>query len=77
MFSPFVSGMPFGSVMLAAARVLFAVGAGWLFDLSFRKPPRHVYLGIGVIPAASTFLHGLCVFAALYCGFPMLRQMIL
>ena len=76
-FSPFASGMPLGSILLVFARVLFAAGAGWLFDLFFRKPRRHVYLGIGVIAAASTFLHGLCVFAALYCGFPMLRQMIL
>ena len=77
MFSPFVSGTPFGSVMLAAARVLFAVGAGWLFDLYFRKPHRHTYLGIGAIAAASTLLHGLCVFAALSWGFPRLRPMIL
>ena len=76
-FSPFASGMPLGSILLVFARVLFAAGAGWLFDLSFRKPRRHVYLGIAGIAAASTFLHGLCVFAALYCGFPMLRQMIL
>lgn len=76
-FSPFASGMPFGSIMLAFARVLFAAGAGWLFDLYFRKPRRYVYLGIAGIAAASTFLHGLCVFAVLYCGFPMLRQMIL
>lgn len=77
MFSPFASGMPLGSVMLAAARVLFAVGAGWLFDLYFRKPRRYVYLGIGAIGAACTWLHGLCVFAALFCCFPMLRPMIL
>ena len=76
-FSPFASGMPLGSILLAFARVLFAAGAGWLFDLSFRKPRRHVYLGIAGVAAASTFLHGLCVFAALCCGFPMLRQMIL
>ena len=37
LFSPFVSGMPLGSLMLAFARVLFAAGAGWLFDLYFRK----------------------------------------
>ena len=77
MFSPFVSGMPFGSVMLAAARVLFAAGAGWLFDLYFRKPRRYVYLGIGAIGAACTLLHGLCIFAALCGCFPMLRQTIL
>ena len=76
-FSPFASGMPLGSILLLFARVLFAAGAGWLFDLSFRKPRRYVYLGIGGIAAASTLLHGLCVFAALYCGFPMLRQTIL
>ena len=76
-FSPFASGIPLGSIMLVFARVLFAVGASWLFDLYFRKPRRHVYLGIAGIAAASTFLHGLCVFAALYCGFPMLRQTIL
>ena len=77
MFSPFASGMPLGSVMLAAARVLFAAGAGWLFDLYFRKPHRYVYLGIGVIGAACTLLHGLCIFAALCGCFPMLRQTIL
>ena len=77
MFSPFVSGMPFGSVMLVAARVLFAAGAGWLFDLYFRRPHRYVYLGIGAIGAASTLLHGLCIFAALCGCFPMLRQTIL
>ena len=77
LFSPFVSGMPLGSMMLAFARVLFAAGAGWLFDLYFRKPRRYVYLGIAGIAAASTFLHGLCIFGALYCFFPMLRQMIL
>ena len=76
-FSPFASGMPLGSIMLVFARVLFAAGAGWLFDLYFRKPRRYVYLGIAGIAAASTLLHGLCVFAALYCSFPMLRQMIL
>ena len=37
-FSPFASGMPLGSKMLVFARVLFAAGAGWLFDLYFRKP---------------------------------------
>ncbi len=37
-FSPFASGMPLGSIMLVFARVLFAAGAGWLFDLYFRKP---------------------------------------
>ena len=58
--------------MLVFARVLFAAGAGWLFDLYFRKPRRYVYLGIAGIAAASTLLHGLCVFAALYCSFPML-----
>lgn len=77
LFSPFVSGMPLGSMMLAFARVLFAAGAGWLFDLYFRKPRKYVYLGIAAVAAASTFLHGLCIFAALYCFFPMLRQMIL
>lgn len=73
-FSPFASGMSLGSIMLAFARVLFAAGAGWLFDLYFRKPRRYVYLGIAGIAVASTFLHGLCVFAALYCSFPMLRH---
>ena len=57
--------------------MLFAAGAGWLFDLYFRKPRKYVYLGIAAVAAASTFLHGLCIFAALYCFFPMLRQMIL
>ena len=77
LFSPFVSGMPLGPLMLAFARVLFAAGAGWLFDLYFRKPRKYVYLGIAAVAAASTFLHGLCIFGALYCFFPMLRQMIL
>ena len=36
-FSPFASGMPLGSIMLVFARVLFAAGAGWLFDLYFRN----------------------------------------
>ena len=77
LFSPFVSGMPLGSLMLAFARVLFAAGAGWLFDFYFRKPRKYVYLGIAAVAAASTFLHGLCIFGTLYCFFPMLRQMIL
>ena len=69
-FSPFASGMPLGSIMLVFARVLFAAGAGWLFDLYFRKPRRYVYLGIAGIAAASTLLHGLCVFAAVILQFP-------
>lgn len=48
-FSPFASGMPLGSIMLVFARVLFAAGAGWLFDLYFRKPRRYVYLGLSLI----------------------------
>ena len=77
LFSPFVSGMPLGSLMLAAARVVFAAVCGGLYGLYFRKPRRHVYLGIGGIAVVSTFLHGLCIFGALYAFFPMLRQMIL
>ena len=78
-FSPFASGMPLGSIMLVFARVLFAAGAGWLFDLYFRKPRRYVYLGIaGDCGCQHPSFMGLLRFLPRYiCSFPMLRQMIL
>ncbi len=70
MFSPFVSGNPLGSLALAGARVLFAMGSAGLYELYFRNPRKHPYLGIGVIAAACTFLHGLCILAAFPVAFP-------
>ena len=74
MFSPFVSGNPLGSLALAGARVLFALGAAGAFALYFRKPRKHPYLGIGVIAAGSTFLHGLCILGAFPVAFPGIRE---
>lgn len=64
-FSPFASGMPLGSIMLVFARVLFAAGAGWLFDLYFRKPRRYVYLGIAGLRLPAPFFMG-CAFLPRY-----------
>lgn len=74
LFSPFVSGMPLGSLMLAAARVVFAAISGWLYGLYFRKPRRHVYLGIGgiaVVRAPSSMVcafSGRCIPSSPCCG---------
>lgn len=70
LFSPFASGMPFRSLMLVLARVLFAVVSSWLFGFYFRKPHRHVYLGIAALAVLSTFLHGAIVLGAYFLFFP-------
>ena len=74
MFSPFVSGNPLGSLALAGARVLFALGSAGLYGLYFRKPRKHPYLGIGAVAVACTFLHGLCILAAFPVAFPGIRE---
>lgn len=74
LFSPFVSGSPFGSLMLVAARVLFAVLASWGFGLWFSRPRRHIYLGIAALAVLDTILHGLIVLGAYYTFFPWMRQ---
>ena len=74
LFSPFVSGNPLGSLALAGARVLFALGSAGAFALYFRKPRKHPYLGIGAVAAACTFLHGLCILAAFPVAFPGIRE---
>ena len=63
-FSPFASGMPLGSIMLVFARVLFAAGAGWLFDLYFRKPRRYVWALRGLRLPAPFFMG--CAFLPRY-----------
>ena len=74
MFSPFVSGNPLGSLALAGARVLFALGSAGLYALYFRKPRKHPYLGIGAVAAGGTFLHGLCILGAFLVAFPGMRE---
>lgn len=76
-FSPLVSGTLVGSLMLAAARVLFAVLASWSFGAYFRKPRRHIYLGIAVLAILDTILHGLLVLGTYYIFFPEIyREMV-
>ena len=74
MFSPFISGAPVGSLMLAAARILFAALASWSFSVYFRKPRRHVYLGIAVLAILNTFLHGLLILGTYCIFFPETQQ---
>lgn len=74
MFSPFVSGNPLGSLALAGARVLFALGSAGLYGLYFRKSRKYPYLGIGAVAVACTFLHGLCILAAFPVAFPGIRE---
>ena len=51
--------------MLVFARVLFAAGAGWLFDLYFRKPRRYVYLALRGLRLPAPFFMG-CAFLPRY-----------
>lgn len=74
LFSPIVSGMPLSSLSLAVARIIFALIVSWMFGVYFRKPRKHVYVGISLIAIAGTLLHGFVIFLSLYLFFPMLRE---
>lgn len=74
LFSPFVSGSPVGSLMLAVTRVLFAVLASGIFGLYFRRPHKHVYPGIALLAVLNTLLHGTLVLGAYCIFFPQMQQ---
>lgn len=74
LFSPFASGKPVISCMLAVARMLFAVASGFVFGLYFRKQRKHIYFGIALLAILSTFLHGFIILAICYIFVPMVYR---
>lgn len=72
-FSPFMSGFPLKSLLLAVgARVLFGLLEGWLF--AGTKKLRHSKIWIGIVAAISPKLHGIIVYAAMQFLFPDILQ---
>lgn len=68
-FSPFLSGRPLSSIILAVGtRVLFGFVAGLIF--SGAKKSKHSKIWLGIAAAILPKLHGIIVYAAMLCLFP-------
>lgn len=70
LYSPIVSGVPIRSLMFAVARILFAIVAGLIFGIYFRKPRKHIYIGIALLAMLNTFLYGAIMFVPYALFFP-------
>lgn len=72
-FSPFMSGFPLKSLLLAVGtRVLFGLLDGWLF--AGAKKLRHSKIWIAIVAAISPKFHGIIVYAAMRLFFPDIVQ---
>lgn len=70
LYSPIVSGVPIRSLMFVVAKVLFAIVAGLIFGIYFRKPRKHIYIGIALLAMLNTFLYGAIMFVPYALFFP-------
>lgn len=70
LYSPIVSGVPIRSLMFAVARILFAIVASLIFGIYFRKPRKHIYIGIALLAMLNTFLYGAIMFVPYALFFP-------
>ena len=70
LYSPIVSGVPIRSLMFAVARILFAIVASLIFGIYFRKPRKHIYIGIALLAVINTFLYGAIMFVPYALFFP-------
>ena len=70
LYSPIVSGVPIRSLMFVVARILFAIVAGLIFGIYFRKPRKHIYIGIALLAVLNTFLYGAIMFVPYALFFP-------
>lgn len=70
LYSPIVSGVPIRSLMFVVARILFAIVAGLIFGIYFRKPRKHIYIGIALLAMLNTFLYGAIMFVPYALFFP-------
>lgn len=69
-FSPFISGKPFESLVMAVGtRLLFALIAGLLFWWFFSKERRHRKTGIAVIAIVATIIHSALISICMYAFF--------
>ena len=76
LFSPFVSGVPFASIMFGLSRILFAIVSANLFNIYFDKTRKHVYLGIFIVGMICTFVQGIFMVIAFYLFLPAMRETI-
>ena len=76
LFSPFVSGVPFASIMFGLSRILFAIVSANLFNIYFDKTRKHVYLGIFIVGMLCTFVQGIFMVIAFYLFLPTMRETI-
>ena len=74
LFSPFVSGVPFASIMFGLSRILFAIVSANLFNIYFDKSRKHVYLGIFFVGMLCTFVQGIFMVIAFYLFLPAMRE---
>lgn len=77
LFSPFVSGVPFASIMFGLSRILFAIVSANIFNIYFDKSRKHVYLGIFIVGMLCTFIQGTFMVIAFYMFLPTMRQTII
>lgn len=70
LYSPIVSGVPIRSLMFVVARILFAIVASLIFGIYFRKPRKHIYIGIALLAMLNTFLYGTIMFVPYALFFP-------
>lgn len=70
LYSPIVSGVPIRSLMFVVARILFAIVASLIFGIYFRKPRKHIYIGIALLAMLNTFLYGAIMFVPYALFFP-------
>lgn len=70
LYSPIVSGVPIRSLMFVVARILFAIVASLIFGIYFRKPRKHIYIGIALLAVLNTFLYGAIMFVPYALFFP-------
>lgn len=69
-FSPFISGNPLGSIVLAMIRLLFAIITSKIYQIYFSKERKHKYLCISIIAIFCTSLYSLITFIGIYLFFP-------
>ena len=74
LFSPFISGVPFASIMFGLSRILFAIVSANLFNIYFDKSRKHVYLGIFLVGMLCTFVQGIFMVIAFYIFLPTMRE---
>lgn len=77
LYSPIVSGVPIRSLMFVVARILFAMVASLIFGIYFRKPRKHIYIGIALLAMLNTFLYGAIMFVPYALFFPTIYHELL